>query len=905
MLGSLFKPKWQHKDARTRLLAIPDLGGSSPELIQMAQSDENTGVRLEAIAYLASVPVLVQLGKGVGPISDRARQRLQALVADSKQYDAEVVEVFTWLQGNPGLLHALARDPARLPALRKLALTAVTDEKVLYLIADQEASRDLQYQAASQINSLELLLQLVKAHGKKNKRLPQLLKERMTTEQATQQRVVALEKLCADLEALGRNGQWAQDKTRLLVLQQSWKQQGEAGALPADLEQRFRAAEKEFQGRLERYEAEQAAIMPLRASFAACLQEAAELQQTLREHPEQLTLDAIDQQLVALQERWVGATRLPDVEQASLDQRWVAQFVSLTDARDAISTDLKGLEDLQACCRRAESLRNSDKPLQSKRLTDLQSDWTKIKRPRLPEAVAALEQRFHQAMNSLGVKLEKQAAQRGQILQAMRSDLLQMETDLEAEKYGEAIDLHRKLTQALHDHTDLPAAEVADIKHRLHVAAPLVIEFKDWRRWGTDQAREHLIETAERLERDESMDPQVRAKEIKALREEWRKLAQMEPGQQRKQWKTFDSKVTAAYEVSKQHFAEQASEREASLRQREQVCAALEAMQAGTDWDNADWHAQYAAMNQLRKQWKECGTVGHKEWKAVNERFNAAMDALEAHFAAERAQNFAAREGLVAEAVALLEQEDVPAAIEQAKALQAEWRITVSSRPKDEQRLWKQFRAPIDELFDRLKDVRKAQRSETEQRIDQKTTLCVQLESWQGLSGDEFMQASKGLDGVRQAFAAIRDIPKPVWQKLDERFQRAEQAVQDKKSQVRWQLKLAGLDTQAAESVVRKQASAGLDSNALAQQQAEGELLCMQLEILLDIPTPAAFRQARMQYQVAKMSESMRSRSATTDAKADAFGLLQAWYKLGAMPAAALDAQDARIAAVRAVLGGA
>lgn len=906
MLGSLFKPKWQHKDAKIRLQALTSLAPDSSELISLAESDPDETVRRAAIQRLNHLPLLIKLGKANQAMSAEAQARVQVLIEDDLRQDAALVEVFAWFKHQPSLLSALAQNPKRDVNLRKLALAEIRDPAVLLSIAEQDSSKDIQFQAASQINDLTVLQQLERSQGKNNKRLRQLLKERMDQAQQQQQRQLTLNKLCADLEVLGKQGQWAQDKTRQRVLAQTWKQQAELGEIPNQLQQRFQAAEQDFLARLQVYEAAQAAQAPLQASFEQCLQEAQLLQTTIQQQPEQLTLDTIDQALLQLQERWVNAQRLPDSLQASLDQRWVEQFVALTDARDAVASDLGFLAALQACCQQAENLRANEHFIQAKRLTDLQSQWTKLKRPlHLREVVANLESRFHQAISSLTARLEKQAAQREQLLQVLQADLKQMEADLEAEKYGEAIDLHHKLSHALSEELDLPAGELAKIKRRLQAAAPLVLELKDWRRWGTDQAREHLIETAERLERNEFMDPQARAKEIKALREEWRKLGQMDPGRQRKQWKTFDSKVTAAYEVSKQYFAEQATEREAHLQDREKICAALEALHTETHWEQADWQAVQAAMNQQRKAWKACGTVGHKEWKQVNQRFNTAMDALEAELDAERTRNWVAREALVEQAKALLEQEDLAAATEQAKLLQAQWKITLAARPKEEQALWKQFRAPIDELFTRLKASRQTQRSETDLRIEKKQALCAQLEAMQALSGEEFTQASKQLESLRQSFNAIRDLPKSVWQSLEERFQQAEKALQTKRVQLRWQTKLAELDQLATESSQRKHMLDGANASQETEaNQAAGENLCLQLEILMDVVTPEAFRQARLQYQVAHMSESMRGLKDSGDNRTQALQLLKAWYQLAAMPAEALSAQQARIEAVRRAVAG-
>ncbi|PID48666.1 MAG: hypothetical protein CR991_10590 [Proteobacteria bacterium] len=907
MLGSLFKPKWQHKDAKVRIQAISSLEGNSRELIQLAQNDPNTGVRLEAITALTDIPSLIQLGKRSDELGERARLRVVALALNSQQQDTLLIEVFTWLQSNPNLMNALARDVERDIALRRLALEQVSDEKLLFAIADQDVSREIQFLAASRLTQADLLRQLEKTHGKSNKRLRQLLKERLSQEQLRQERQQTLISLCEAMASLGLSGQWAQDKTRQRILLQSWKQQQAQAAIDAALEKRFQDAEKEFIARLDKHEADLAAQAPLRAVFEQCLSDVASLQNALQYPDANLSLDKVDEQIQSLQQRWEQAETLPDSVQAELDKAWENQLTKLQETRSHLAEDWVTLIELQRCCQTAEAMRDNSKPLQSAKLTELQANWIKIKRPlQLRELVTAWEARFHQTMNSLNARLQREASQRERLLKDIQADLDQMEADLQAEKYGEAIDLHRKVSQLVQDHTDLPHREVAAIKRRLQAATPLVMEFKDWRRWGTDQAREHLIETAERLERDETLDPQVRAKEIKALREEWRKLAQMEPGQQHKQWKTFDSKVTAAYELSRQYFTEQASQREAHLQEREQICSKLEALKAETNWEAVeDWHAIYVAMNRQRKAWKQAGTVSHKAWKKVNERFNSAMDALETYLAVERKRNWAERHDLLKRAATLLEWEDMVEAAEAAKALQAEWQITVPSRPKEEQKLWKQFRAPIDEIFERLKENRKVQRSETEEKIAHKEQLLADMEAWLSLSGQDFMQAAKETNHLRQQFNEIRGLPKAAQQRLEERWRKLEQSLRQKQAQVHWQLQLAELDSLAEQSQARQQSSEVLEPSLLDQAQQQGESLLLQLETLLELPSPEAFQQARMEYQIAHMSEAMRSRSSEEEKRVQALGLLKQWYGLSALSAMAWDAQQERIIAIRQGLTGA
>lgn len=746
MLGNFFKPKWQHKDANVRIQAITSLAGDSVELIKLAQTDPDSGVRMEAVIRLTHLPTLIQLGHTSGSIGERARQRVIGLAATEHRHDHQLADVFAWLQSNPALLRSIARDTMRHIALRRHALEIVNDPELLFDIALNDASKEVQFLAASRLQSVEQLKTLDAKHGKTNKRLRQFVKEQLELEQRQQQQLQQINQLLAETNTLGQMGSWGQEKTRSRVLEQRWK-----ALLPsttADQQQQFVQTLADFRQRLTAYETEQA--------------------------------------------------------QAAV---------------------LKAQREAEAAAKRAEAQRLAEQA---------------------QAEAQARQEKEQQAQAEERRKRKEQQAQQTQRLQILRDGLQTLEQQLENEQYSEAIEQHRLFIQQLKDSNDVPAADMAYFNRRIQMLTPYIRELQDWRRWGTDQVRKQLIETAENLREDDNIDPATRAKRVQSLRTEWRKLSHLEPSQQHTLWKTFDSTVSAAYEPSKQHFIEQAQQRQANLAARHEICAALEHLHASTDWQNATWREVQVQTNQLRKQWKDAGTVSHKDWETVNQRFNTAMDALEAQFKAERARNWQAREQLVEQAQALLDEPNTEHAIEQVKALQGSWKITLASRHSDEQQLWKRFREPIDALFARARDERQQKRD---------------------------AQHAQQAENVRL------------------------EAEKRQKERERRQQELAELAALATQSDTNKQLDA--DEVTQAQHQTQGELLCMQMEILLDLETPAAFQKARMEYQIAQMRDAMCSPKTQTPPQTQALELLKQWYTLGSMSPDAFASQTARIDAIR------
>ncbi len=746
MLGNFFKPKWLHKDANVRIQAIASLAGDSVELIKLAQTDPDNGVRMEAVLRLSHLPTLVQLGHSAGSIGERAKQRVIGLAATDHRHDHQLADVFSWLQTNPTLLRSIARDTMRHISLRRHALETLNDQELLFDIALNDQSKEVQYLAASRLQSVEQLRTLDTKHGKTNKRLRQFVKERLELEQRQQQQLQQLNQLLAETNTLGQMGSWGQEKTRSRVLEQRWKAL-QATSTPAQ-QQQFTQTIADFRQRLADYEAEQAQAATLKAQREA--EEAA---------------------------KRAEAQRLAEQAQAEAQAR---------------------------------------------------------------------KEREQQTQAEERRKRKEQHAQQAQRLQILRDGLQMLEQHLENEQYSEAIEQHRLFTQQLKESNDVPTTDMAYFNRRIQMLTPYIRELQDWRRWGTDQVRKQLIETAENLCEDDNIDPATRAKRVQSLRTEWRKLSHLEPGQQHTLWKTFDSTVSAAYEPSKQHFIEQAQQRQANLAARHEICAELEQLHASTDWQNAAWREVQVQTNQPRKQWKDAGTVSHKDWETVNQRFNTAMDALEAQFKAERARNWQMREQLVEQAQALLDEPSTEHAIEQVKALQGAWKITLAARHSDEQQLWKRFREPIDALFARARDERQQKRD---------------------------AQQAQQAENVRL------------------------EAEKRQKERERRQQELAELAALAIQSDTDKQLDA--DEVTQAQHQAQGELLCMQMEILLDLETPAVFQKTRMEYQIAQMRDAMCSPKAQASPQTQALTLLKQWYTLGSMGTDAFASQTARIDTIR------
>jgi predicted trehalose synthase len=106
--------------------------------------------------------------------------------------------------------------------------------------------------------------------------------------------------------------------------------------------------------------------------------------------------------------------------------------------------------------------------------------------------------------------------------------------------------------------------------------------------------------------------------------------------------------------------------------------------------------------------------------------------------------------------------------------------------------------------------------------------------------------------------------------------------------------------------------SAGEENRQILRQTLEEntekkQQLCIRMEVAAGIESPPEFAQARMAYQVARLSESLHNRNAakaTVNRLEEAFNIEQEWHLLGASPPAQEEGLEKRFQqALAAFLG--
>lgn len=141
-----------------------------------------------------------------------------------------------------------------------------------------------------------------------------------------------------------------------------------------------------------------------------------------------------------------------------------------------------------------------------------------------------------------------------------------------------------------------------------------------------------------------------------------------------------------------------------NLEKKRQLCERAEALK-----DSTDWKATADELIKLQKEWKTVGPVVKKHSDAIWKRFVAACD----YFFEQKAKattsqrsieydNLAKKRDVIAQLETLCSADESDETVQQVRALMKEWNAIGHVPFKEKDKLYKAYRALVDQLFDRF-----------------------------------------------------------------------------------------------------------------------------------------------------------------------------------------------------------
>ena len=943
ILSRFLKPKWQHADPETRKQALRELENTDPTLSELARQDPDPTVRRAILERLDDLDLLSLIAGEDADAGVRAAagERYRALLAGQTTDGPELAVRLERLRRDPdaGLVEYLLRHAVE-PELRLALLERIDTEPALAEIAQRDFHPDVRRAALERVRDPGLLDQIARHNRNRDKRLYRLARERLDALIADQARVAHRERLCVEMENLRWDGESGINAGRFPRLEQEWRDQD--AAAPLETRERYAQARARFLAerqasacrrsqRLELVATLDALLERLRSETEPSAELNAAIQYAAREAPA----------------AWNHLSPAQDAESRRLDVRFRQLGQDIHERDRILHRNHARADHLRELLQQGETLLQQPSEVHEAELKHLRQRWEALEHPESRALALELQSRFDSLLDKLRARLQRQGQQRDQEWRELQELTGQLEAAAEDGELRQATQLQDQVRHLLKHNIGLSRAQMAGIEERLQACSGRLGELRDWRRWGANQAREQLCINAESLFGLEA-EPTEIAQRIQQVRKAWKDLDHHEGAAPKGLWKRFNAACERAYAPCQARFEAQAQERRQSLEKKQALCDQLERFESATNWQQVDWREADRLRRRAQEQWYKLGPVNRTDRKALDRRFQRVLRRLDEHLDAERNRELQRRQQLIQQVQALAASPDLRAAIETAKKAQAEWHPSVQALPRQEQALWKEFRAACDQVFDRRQAEQQAADTERQDHLRRKRELCAEIEALAAADPEQLAGARARLQAAQHEWEASGPVPKAELRALDQRFEtalrqfahhertlrrtsvretferlhdrarlcaRLETLLADPPADVEATLaqaletwaSLPALPITVLEPIQQRfativQALSDADHNHAALETRAGlernlerkRIWCVCMEIVAGVESPPEFAALRMEYQVARLSASLAGAVANSDAIYDPRRLQEQWCLTGALPAGAEAELDAR-----------
>lgn len=934
-LSNLFKPKWQHSDAEIRRAALKNLEGEelTTALRHVAENDDDAALRRHAVFQLKDPEMLLNARKQKDT-ADKAGDVLLELLDDGANVEAILPKL------DQALLAKLLRSGQPVSVMQK-ALAEVPNDRLTALLPDLR-DESLWQAGLDRIDDETTLATLANGKSKPLAKAAAIKLHAAQLERGEPKAVTALAtKLCQQLEGISRGSDLYNQHATVESLSTEFKSLKNT---PPSLVERFErslrvfnklAREQDPKVLAERAEQLAEAKMQRELLLTQLDQLVAEVP---AESPENSERKALEQRISELEAQWQA---LPATQAGSEDNSQQFAEGLATIQRKTASWG----EAAERGQRRGKLLRDLEKLQKNLVVTDeasikkLKTAWSAVS----SDAAAEQLKQFSDTTEHAERKLQSLKQEAEAWLGKIPKSLSNLEAQLAADEMQGAGKAWAELQRVTKLAAPLDTKAAADWAKRMSALAPKMRELRDWETWSTIEERKRINNELEALAATDSSGDNLEvlaalAEKMSALQRTWKSLGAARNKDEREQDSRHDAVVKQLRSRAEPHFAAKRAERSAKMDGIKSIANKLSEMSAVAT-SSVDWKALDFGVRDAKRALSKVSDLPQRDRGAAAKLLRAAIGPADEKLREQQGKFSGRKEKLIEEAKALVESDDLNAAMDRVKALQVEWKNAGNSDRRTEQALWEQFRAAADAVFAKKDESRREENAAWKAEFAERETLVKQLESLAAeassrpeattdyikLRGefDEFLAKdaaeAKAIEDAKPQRPEWDDRDRPrreprkaasprtkAMDGLERRVTKADEALKDSQQANRaaaeanqlqqltalaaamdtaensdaisddaWQTATESLPGSWAKTM-QKRRDRGADK--ADSEKTRAEQICLALEIAAGIDSPADAKQARMDLQVSRLNASLGSGDA---GQQSASKLQRDWYSVG------------------------
>ena len=884
--------KMKPKTLEQRLAELPTL--SMEALTLIIEGDDPESLRIAAVAHLVDSPVLTALAVANDSLKlqQAAKIRIASLIDDG----SIVVDEFS-RRDMDSLVQLSIVGFCEKPDVLTQVLSTHTDEAFLYQIAIEGVPARLRELAAAKIEDANQLKQLLKDTRGKDKLVYKIVKDKCDQlrdqEKQAEQIQADIGDLCERLEAHSKrpfDKQFVGRATRMIA---AWADLESASSEP--LKSQSQLAIALCQQTIETHELELATVAATKATNEAAEASINEVVDQLHRLLSQLyASDGNAEEVAGIAlahqhqvEQWNQAKAIVAVNNSAMKTFTLANEgmklqMQLFNEQGSLQTQLTLLASIPTDAETDEKAQVAFKSLKA-RLQTANILPSNIVPTLVLDARKILAKNDQYWADKKKVDIDRQRHINALISQANQA--------LQKGLSRDAAGIRRTLERKLGALEKLPTAITAKVEQLDEALSKLL----DWKNFAVEPKQQELIDQMQVL--TESQDnPEALASKIRRLQDQWKSLSKDSQDQQL--WEVFHKLAEQAYQPCKVYYDQKSEIRRSNIEKRRTLVSQLNDYITAQPWEgngaeSIDWKLAEKLIGTAIREWQSYAPTDRDANKPVQKKFDRLLDSLRSKLSAHQQQNAERKQLLIAQVDALLENSDKRAATEKVKQLQAQWQKVGVVPRKQEQKLWRLFRASCDAVFAQRHQQSVEFKAELNTHKGVAEELIKEVLTLGALSGKALLDGRTRVTECKREFSAVGNLPKAAVASISQRFQSAvtafDTAITNQIAQAKLQLwdnlftasAMLGLaqttsDESASDALLTKAQDfmASVEQwpkngyQALEKKMARGsaldrtedyqkalQLLCIRAEILADQETPPEDKALRMQYQVSRLQQ--------------------------------------------------
>lgn len=383
-----------------------------------------------------------------------------------------------------------------------------------------------------------------------------------------------------------------------------------------------------------------------------------------------------------------------------------------------------------------------------------------------------LDQRFHAAYRK--VKEEKSKHYSNQ--QRSREDNLRRKNEVlarlreftDAEETNTSLKELKKLQEEWKSIGPVPQqynnnlwANYNALLDRFYNNRSILYELKELDRRRNLETKTEIVERAEKLSEAENMKEAIR--ELRELHEEFKHIGPVPREEQEPLWQRFKEASDKVYDKRREHLEQLNKDLEANLGKKRDMGDKVQEFLDFSSDRITEWNDKTKELLNLQKEWDAVGGLPRQVAKEVNKYFWSAFKGFFNNknqffkdLEKKREQNLQLKEGLVAEAEKLKENEDWQQTANRFKELQRRWKEIGPVPEKQRDEVYKRFKAAADAFFEKKRAQGKELNQEFEENLKRKMEVIDKINT---LAGEKTANVEAFTD-LQEEYESIGFVPR-------------------------------------------------------------------------------------------------------------------------------------------------